>query len=691
MLAFDSGVSADELFRLTGGNPFFVTEVVRAGVGEVPPSARDAVLARAGRLSDGARRVLETAALVGSRVEPRLVAAISETPDAAIDELVATGLLVGDGGTLRFRHEIARLAAGESVPAHRRASLHAEILRAQIALGTADDAAMAFHAEAAGDGPAVVQCARRAAVRAAELASHREAAAQYERALRHVPDTDLVTRAQLSTDLAEELSLIFGDERAVSVQRRALDLWRALGDALHEGDALIRLSVLVSSVGDGLQAASLGAAGLALLEPLGDTPQLAFAYAKESGRQMVIGDNLRALELARKAAGLAERLGMTDVLSHALNTEACVTGAEDWEAIMLRALDVALTHGHQADAARAYHNLHGSYTVHRAAAGAIRAFTDGIAYCDEHDLGTYAISMRGGHSALMSALGRWEEATALGMQVMAEVSAGSYNRLCASIGLAIVRMRRGLPHVWEPLDEVLAVGLAGAQPQNAVPLLNARAEAHWLEGRPEDARREAERAAEELGSDTDPFRRGEVGRWLRRLGSDVVVSGTVAEPYLRELAGDWAAASRWWDERGYRYDAALSLVDSGEESALLEALEILRDLGAEATVRLVVQRLREMGVRSIPTGARPTTKAHAAGLTAREQEVLDLICAGRTNAQIATALFISTKTVDHHVSAVLAKLGASSRTAAAQVAARLGLGPVGAAAGEHGEPFPIPG
>jgi DNA-binding CsgD family transcriptional regulator len=83
--------------------------------------------------------------------------------------------------------------------------------------------------------------------------------------------------------------------------------------------------------------------------------------------------------------------------------------------------------------------------------------------------------------------------------------------------------------------------------------------------------------------------------------------------------------------------------------------------------------MRDIGARAIPAGARAATRAHPLGLTRREHEVLDLICAGRTNAEIAAALVISAKTVDHHVSAVLAKLGAPSRGAAAAHAQRLGL------------------
>jgi DNA-binding CsgD family transcriptional regulator len=146
-----------------------------------------------------------------------------------------------------------------------------------------------------------------------------------------------------------------------------------------------------------------------------------------------------------------------------------------------------------------------------------------------------------------------------------------------------------------------------------------------------------------------------------------------AEPFRLELAGDPSGAAGAWNELDCPYESALALLFTTDEAAVRRSLSLLDDLAAVAPARIARQRLRELGARSIPTGARATTRAHPLGLTRREREVLDLICAGRTNAEIAAELFISAKTVDHHVSAVLGKLGTPTRNAAAAEAARLGL------------------
>ena len=115
------------------------------------------------------------------------------------------------------------------------------------------------------------------------------------------------------------------------------------------------------------------------------------------------------------------------------------------------------------------------------------------------------------------------------------------------------------------------------------------------------------------------------------------------------------------------------MLGSGDESAMRDALTRLEALGATAAARLARQKMRELGVASIPAGARAATREHPAGLTRREQEVLELICEGLTNDEISGRLFLSVRTVGHHVSAVLGKLGVPSRRVAAAEAARLGL------------------
>ncbi len=677
-LAGGSGLEAPALYRLTGGNPFYVTEVVQSGMDTVPASARDTVLARAARLSSRSREVLDAAALTGTRVELQLVQAVSACSPRAVDELLASGLLAGDGRWLRFRHEIARLAVEQAVNAHRRGLIHARILAALRADQCDDDARMAFHAEAAGDGAAVLRYAASAARRAAELASHREAAAQYERALRFAAGADPALVAGLYDGLAYEMSLIDRWQDAADAGERALALWRTAGDPLHEGDTMRRLSRTMWRLCRGDEAAVAARAALATLEPLPPSTQLAWAYANLAAQRSASGENAAAIELARQAQATAERLGAFEVLSDALNTEGCAAAAMDgdWTRPLHQALEIAISKGLEEQAGRAFANICSMYCAQRRFAEAEQYFVDGIAYCDEHDIGTFATCLRGGRTDVMVQTGQWDEAVALSAALLSHRGSSPINRICPLMSLGTIRARRAESGAWECLDEAATAADGSGEPSQILGVRLARAEAYWLAGKAADARREAELAAG-VSAGCDAWERGAVGVWLRRTASARAPRGELAGPYRLQLDGDWAKAAQLWTGLGCRYEAAMALLDTTaegtKEAALREALSIFAGLGATAAARVTRQQMRMLGIRAIPAGPRTETRAHPLGLTRREREVLDLICAGHTNAEIAAKLFIAAKTVDHHVSAVLAKLGVPTRSAAAAQASRLGL------------------
>jgi DNA-binding CsgD family transcriptional regulator/tetratricopeptide (TPR) repeat protein len=677
VMAGGSAREAASLRQLTGGNPFYLSQVIAAGMDgddEIPASARDAVLARAARLDGSTRTVLDAAALIGTRVEFPLLEAVTGCPPSAVDELLGAGLLTGDGAALRFRHEIARLAVQDAIPAHRRGPVHARILDVLRGSGADDDARMAFHAEGAGDGPAVARYAPAAARRASDLGAHREAAAQYERALRFADGADAAALAGLYDGFAYEVSVLDRWQDAVEARQRAMDLWREVGDRLREGDTLRWLATSLCAVSRGSEAIAASRAAVAFLEPLGPSAELAWAHATLASQLMVRYQNDEAIRLARRAQAIAGPLGLTEVLSDALNTEACAlhTTGGDWTTPMRSALDSALSGRCDVQAGRAYVNFHAMHVAERRFAESEPYFRDGLAYCDERDLTSYSIFLRSERTSTLERTGRWDEATAIAEELLRRGGPSPNIRLCPQTRLGTIRSRQGDPRAWESLDEATQTAVGADEPQTLVPVRLARAEASWLEGDEAAALREAE-LADDFAANADQWERGAVAVWLVRTGSARGPRGTIAPYYQRQLDGDWAGAARMWEDLGCPYEAGLALLGSTEEDALRDALRIFTDLGATATVRLARKKMRTLGIRSIPAGPRTATRAHPLGLTRREHEVLDLIVDGHTNAEIAGQLFISAKTVDHHVSAVLAKLGAPSRNVAASEAVRLGL------------------
>jgi DNA-binding CsgD family transcriptional regulator/tetratricopeptide (TPR) repeat protein len=674
VLAAGSGLQAAALFQLTGGNPFYVCEVIQAGMDEVPASARDAVLARVVSLSSESRELLDAAALIGARVELRLLAAVMPGRPSAIDELTASGLLVGDGPWLKFRHEIARLAVEQAIAAHRRGGVHARILAALHSLDCDDEARMAFHAEGTADGPAVLRYAPSAARRATELGSHREAAAQFERALRFAALADPATVAGLYDGLAYEVTLLDRLQDAADARQSALGLWRLAGDRLREGDTMRRLSRTMGRLCRGGEAVAAAQEAVSILEPLGPSTELAWAYAGLANQRLMDAQRPAAIELALRAQAIAEPLGVNEVYSDALNTQGCAAAClgRPWTGLLHRALDIALREGLDEQAGRAFANLYGTYCAQRRFADGEPYYLDGIAYCDEHDMTTWASSLRSERTSALEKTGRWDEAVTLGTDLLSRANPSPINRVCPLTELGLIKGRRSEPSAWDYLDQAITDADQSGEPQRIVPARLARAEVYWLEGKPGEAAREAE-LADDGSARCDAWDRGAVAVWLQRLASGRAPRDDLAEPRRRQIDGDWAGAGELWTALGCPYEVAMALLDATDEQALREALTIFTGLGASAPARVTRRKMRRLGIHSIPVGPRTATRAHPLGLTKREREVLDLICAGHTNAEIAAHLFISAKTVDHHVSAVLAKLDAPTRNAAASRATRLGL------------------
>jgi DNA-binding CsgD family transcriptional regulator len=346
---------------------------------------------------------------------------------------------------------------------------------------------------------------------------------------------------------------------------------------------------------------------------------------------------------------------------------------EDWVPAMDEALAIALEADAEAQAGRAYANAYTFFISQFRFPEGERYWRDGIAYCDDRDITTYATCLRGHRAVALLDLGRWDEAVPLAEGVLA-TEASPVNLLTSQVTLGLVLARRGLPGADDLLDAAVEAAEGVAEGEWVAFTRLARAERYWLDGEDDAALAEVDRVREVIGP-LEPREDAQTAVWERRLRGTARPAFEPEEPWATWLSGEIEGAAARWDALGCGYHAALVLYDSDCDDHLREAIARFEVLGADAAVRRTRQRMKELGHRAVPSGARASTREHPLGLTRREDEVLVLLCEGLTNEVIAERLVLSIRTVDHHVSSVLAKLGVGSRGAAAAKARSLGLPP----------------
>ena len=447
-LARDTDIDPEELYHQTGGNPFFVTEVLAAGTREVPPSVRDAVLARAARLPPHSRAVLEAAAVIGGRIEAWLLEAVARVTDGGIEACLAAGVLQAEGDFFTFRHELGRIAILDAMVSTRRLELHRQVLAAlrSASVGPDDWARLAHHAEAAYDAESVVAFAPIAAKRAARLQAHREAAAQYARALRFADRLAPAQRAQLLEARAYECYLTDQNEAAIDCRRAALDIWQVAGERLKMADNLRWLSRLWWFIGRNAEAHAAAASSLEVIDGLPPGIQHAWVYSNQAQLCMLADDTEGACALGERAIALAEQLGDREVLAHALNNVGSargLNGDSDGYVLLERSLQIALESEFEEHAARAFTNL-SAIAARECRLDAAEKYLDaGLKYCAEHDLDSWLLYMSGWQSRVLLLRGRWSAASDVAFGMLRRPRLSAISRINALTVVGTVHSRRG--------------------------------------------------------------------------------------------------------------------------------------------------------------------------------------------------------------------------------------------------------
>ena len=663
-LAAGSGLDPLDLHTRTGGNAFFVSEILAAPHADVPSRVADAIAARTSRLTAPAHHALAAAAVLGSHATLDVLLAMPDTDQATVEECVRAGLLSFAGSRFEFRHELTRQAVLSDLNAFLVRDLHAAALAALQVTDPDAVALLADHAECAGDAAAVLRFAPLAADRATRLGSHREAAAQLRRALRFADAGADDLRAHLYAALSYELFLT-GELTAAFRSREAARTLRTDDDLA--GVDLRWMSRIAWYAGRRADAEQFAARATELHEARGPSAELALAYGNESQLLMLAGRYREAVDRGRHALAVADAVHDVEARVHALNnvgTSALRLGDRSGADMLEHSLELALAHELDDHAARAYVNLADSVNMHDGV-DVERHLSPGRRFTQARQLALQSVYLDAAWARLLLNRGRWAEAERVALDLL-DGPNNLPQRFEAGLPLLLVRIRRGEPHL-DLLVEMTDLAERLREPQRVLPVLFARAEAAWLAGELASLREELGRHLASAQLREDVWRTAQLHFWLRNADANHVPPPVGTGPYATQLHSAPRTAAAAWRALDSPYEAAVALLD-GSEADVRSALADFRSLGAEPAARLARIRLRELGVSTIPRGPRRSTACHPFGLTSRQHEVLELLAEDLTNHEIAAQLVLSERTVDHHVSALLAKLQVRNRRAAARVA-----------------------
>ena len=657
---------------MTGGNAFYVTELLRGDSTSRSLTVQDAVLSRVDRLSSQDRALLEAVSIFPRHAEIVWAMVLSGLPNEAnIRDCVASGLLTTDGSHLAFRHEIARQAVETALTPLLRKTLNTKLLALLQAAPAIPVARLLHHARQCNDVAAIAALAPAAGREAAAAGAHLQAAEYFEVALSFTDTGDAEHLAGLLEDVALEHSENNAFRLAIKRLEQALALRLTLNQQLRAGEVMQRMSLLHSEAGQFTLAETVGDSAISLLSGT-QSAELAMAYAARAKLAMNERDVALADELGQAAVALARRVDRVDVLSHALNTLGMNHwGTDNGRGLIDQSLQLALEHRFPDHIIRAYSNRATIEMEILRYPEALMDFDQAIANAQKYER-TYNLPWdRARRLELLLRMGRWDEAASGCAGLFPEMSDQTVTWAIARLVRASLATRRGSPDANSDIAGIVEYLTYDKSWLHANIFANLMAERAWLGL--EDVQEAIKWMDLVRSISKTELQTQQTLTWQRLLEPERAISipdGT-HPAYRLALEGNWRAAALAWQAIGDPYAQALALLE-GDAEAVQQSLAILDQLGAIAVASHVRKRFRVDEAMSGSRGPRASTRANPVGLTRRQMQVLELLNTGKSNAEIAERLFLSAKTVDHHVSAILAKLDVASRSEAAAMARNAG-------------------
>ena len=678
-MAKEKGYRGEDVYSISGGNPFYVMEILASYSAGIPDNIKDAVLSVYSRQEGKTKEIWELLSVTPAGLEIDTLSKAEPDYEKAIENCLEAKILLFEKGLIYFKHELYRRTVETSMSPFKRVMLNKKILDVLLQQEEQEIKVerIIHHAKNANDYDTVVKYAPVAAKRAASVGAHIEASKLYFTAIEYYQGKDKDLLTQFYQAYSYECYLTYKIKDAIIYQVKLLNILRERNAIEETGNCLRFLSRLWWFEGNRKQAEGYAEQAVQLLEQQPVSRVKAMVYSNMSQLKMLSDHFEECMYWGEKAIAMAKELDDDEILCHALNNVGSAQmkieslgwkGAE----FTRQSLDIALKNSYHEHAARAYTNLGSDWICVRQYERAQKALDEGIQYCEARDLDSWTNYMLSCKARLKLETGKWDEAFSIANNLLQNEDQTAIIKIIALAVIATILMRRGEEDPLVQLLETKEKALKAGEHQRIVPAMVALLEYEWIHGKTVIEKESLDLAIKTVEEIDNMFQNSEFVFWLFMARKQFVRIPKLFDGYQLKNRSDIDRAAAIWKEIGSPYEEALALYH-GNNDDKKNAIAIVQQLGAKAVYDKMKQEMRESGIKNIPRGIRSSTKANPAFLTSRELEILQLLHEGLQNKEIGSRLFISAKTVDHHISSILFKLDVNSRTKAAQEAQRRGI------------------
>jgi DNA-binding CsgD family transcriptional regulator len=677
-LADQKGYDGEDVYSITSGNPFYVNEVLASYSAGVPHNVKDSVLSVYNNLEDEAKNVWQQLSVIPEGLEVERLYKIDQSWHEAIGNCIAIRILIIKNNKIRFKHELYRRTIEGSLSPFRRIALNKNLL--DLFLESFEEGGeiekIVHYAKNANENELVVKYAPLAAKQAACVGSHIEASRLFLTAIEYAEGADDCELVKFYEDYAYECYLTNQIREAITYQGRALKIWKDKNKIEQIGNSQRFLSRLWWFEGNHQQSESFARKAIEALDEQPSSKAKAMAYSNMAHLEMLSDATDDCIYWSKKAIDIAREIDDEETLVHAKTSMGSMlmlnpSTAKKGMALLQESVETSLKKSYHEHAGRAYAALAATAAATNNYELAQKTFEEGINYCEERDLNSSKLYMVCWKAFVNLEMGNWDVAFCIADNLLKKEGLLPVVKIGALTVTATLRMRRGDLEALSSLHEAKTMAFKTTELQQIIPVLTALLEYEWLTGK----RQVEQDLLEEImdrSIHTKTFYQSRFHFWLKKLGrqnSLVHETFKIGESVEVSTAIEGAVA---WEKLGCPYEQALCLFE-GRDHDKRKALSLMQHLGASAVSEKIKMEMRSSGIKKIPRGLRTSTKFNPAQLTNRELEVLQRLKTGIQNKEIAEALFISPKTVDHHISSILFKLNVSSRSKAVAEAVRLGI------------------